>query len=299
MKKCILLFIFILITPFVYAQTGALNFYINFDKGDSMVRYHWFGDSTTISDTGWVYIDTVNYPGNKWQIGKPQKTVFNSAYSVPNAIVTDTLLPCAANDTSVFILKIPKAAWLGLNSFNFRYKLDIDTGDKAIIEASLDSGAHWYALSDTNSLFTYSPSTIDPGAATTTWQDISLYPHHFGGMDWYNGLLYIRFTLMTGGSTTPRDGWMIDDFQMGYDGEGVADIRRNSLVQISPIPAVSVIDVSYTGRIYTLSVINSYGQTVRTTNCNDEHVKLDVSALPSGPYLLRVNNAATRQFIKQ
>ena len=51
-------------------------------------------------------IDTVNYPNNVWQIGKPQKTVFDSAYSYPNAIVTDTLNPYPVNDTSVFMIKV-------------------------------------------------------------------------------------------------------------------------------------------------------------------------------------------------
>src|SRR5680860_1850189 len=50
-----------------------------------------------------VYIDTAG--GNSWSIGAPDKTVFTSAYSPSNVIVTDTLDPYPMNDTSSFIIK--------------------------------------------------------------------------------------------------------------------------------------------------------------------------------------------------
>jgi len=51
-----------------------------------------------------VFIDSVNFRHNVWQIGKPQKSIFKSAYSIPNAIVTDTINPYPINDTSSFII---------------------------------------------------------------------------------------------------------------------------------------------------------------------------------------------------
>ncbi len=48
-----------------------------------------------------IQIDT-SQQGNIWQIGRPQKILFNLAFSIPNAIVTDTLNTYPINDTSSF-----------------------------------------------------------------------------------------------------------------------------------------------------------------------------------------------------
>jgi len=59
-----------------------------------------------------IYLDTISFEAgqhlitidtqanNIWQVGKPAKSQFNSAYSIPNAIVTDTLHPYPSNITS-------------------------------------------------------------------------------------------------------------------------------------------------------------------------------------------------------
>ncbi len=49
-------------------------------------------------------IDTISNPNNIWQIGSLHKTVFTNAYSVPNALVTDTINTYPINDTSTFII---------------------------------------------------------------------------------------------------------------------------------------------------------------------------------------------------
>ena len=97
---------------------------ITFDRGD--VYY-----------SSLIYIDTVNYHHNIWQIGTPTKTIFNSVYSMPRAIVTDTLNPYLANDTSVFIVKIPGRRFptpFPVNDVGFYYKLHIDSGATIKIE---------------------------------------------------------------------------------------------------------------------------------------------------------------------
>jgi hypothetical protein len=38
-----------------------------------------------------ITIDTGSHLHNSWQIGRPGKSVFDSAYTLPNAIMTDTL----------------------------------------------------------------------------------------------------------------------------------------------------------------------------------------------------------------
>ena len=50
------------------------------------------------------YLSIVPLPQNIWQIGVPHKTFFNTAYTLPNAIVTDTMNVYPVNNSSAFEL---------------------------------------------------------------------------------------------------------------------------------------------------------------------------------------------------
>jgi hypothetical protein len=61
-----------------------------------------------------IYIDTISNQDNIWQVGQPNKIIFNTAYSEPNAIITDTSNHYPTNDTSSLLLFIwhKKAGWV-------------------------------------------------------------------------------------------------------------------------------------------------------------------------------------------
>ena len=60
-----------------------------------------------------IEIDSLN-ASNIWQIGEPSKTLFSSARSNPNALVTDTLNNYPVNDSSSFIVRIRSSdIWAG------------------------------------------------------------------------------------------------------------------------------------------------------------------------------------------
>ena len=69
--------------------------------------------SINVPDSTIFKIDT-SVAGNIWQIGKPHKTIFDSAYSRPDAIVTDTIHDYPANNLSTFAIKIfdPHLDWV-------------------------------------------------------------------------------------------------------------------------------------------------------------------------------------------
>src|SRR6266478_1466792 len=74
-----------------------------------------------------VYIDTT-LSGNIWQIGRPQKVFFDSAFTRPNAIVTDTINYYPKNNVSEFILKTPTfLLCCGGVIMRFFHKYDTDT----------------------------------------------------------------------------------------------------------------------------------------------------------------------------
>lgn len=99
-----------------------------------------------------LYIDSVNNPNNSWQVGMPQKTTFTTSYSVPNVLVTDTVNPYPANDTSAFYIGYtttePSASihWEHWD-LSFKYAVDSDSlTDRGFIEFSTDNGITWIDL---------------------------------------------------------------------------------------------------------------------------------------------------------
>lgn len=244
-------------------------------------------------------IDTVNCSHNLWQIGKPQKTVFDSALSVPNAIVTDTLNPYPPNDTSIFYLQ-QRGSYGGIASISFYYQLDIDSLSVARVDISGDMGLNWIdpIKEDTTYMFSWWISKPRLDTSTAGWQRFCLnmdsWSHAYPGGPWSfphyrtsDTLLY-RFTFISGDSSVTRDGWMMDNFvcentlTVGID--NILSISSN----ISPNPCTGSI------RLYPdfkmapgdhIAVYNMQGQEVYNTQpLEGQTINLP---LPQGVYTVR------------
>ena len=127
MKKLLLFLTLISLVNFANAQ---YSLFINFE------------DTSTVK---YVKIDTTNH-NNIWQIGRPSKTVFTSAYSIPNAIVTDTILPYPINNHSSFIITIKDPQWFqgSPSELDFFHQYNTDSGkDGGYIDVSYNGGAKW------------------------------------------------------------------------------------------------------------------------------------------------------------
>lgn len=247
------------------------------------------------------YIDTVNYSNNKWQIGKPQKTTFDSAYSFPNAIVTDTLHPYSAHDTSVFYFTM----WgenHGLLSLSFFFHLDIDSLCTAKIEISGDNGVNWIDpfTEDTTYMFNWSSGKPRFDTSTTGWSKFDLnmdtwsfsYPgssHVFPLYRSSDTVLY-RFTFISGDSLGHHDGWMMDDF-VGQSTGRVATVSNSNdatTLNIYPNPTNGIINIhpNFTSNITDRIVVyNMQGQQVYDTEPKGSTV-INLP-LPNGVYSLK------------
>ena len=78
--KRILIILALVSVKFGYCQLPCEDFCLDFDNTQCLSQ---------------LSIDTITFPGNIWQIGMPQKPLFDSVSSNynPNAIITDTLNP--------------------------------------------------------------------------------------------------------------------------------------------------------------------------------------------------------------
>ena len=109
-------------------------------------HYQYFdGADTNVWNSILIEMDTTN-PNNIWQIGPPQKVIFNSASTAPNVIVTDTINSYPNSDTSRFITHTQSDfAVMGIMAFQWSQKLDYDTTgyDGGLVEYSIDGGTSW------------------------------------------------------------------------------------------------------------------------------------------------------------
>lgn len=257
-----------------------------------------------------AYFDTSSISNQIWQIGPPQKVIFNSAHSSPNAIVTklDTYYPIS--DTSTFIfrevasmqLEWPRAFYL-----SGYFKINTDTiNDFGFIEFSPDNGNIWYKLSPwieyyngfmkTDSIFT---------GNSNGWArfDIILDDFSYNFNIQQGDTVAYRFTFISDSIQTNKEGWMIDDIGFDFFGEGVPEFQNNNSISIYPNPTDGRLFIQTTRENdkAVIQVFNSIGQTIICTS-NFEGNILDTKQLKNGFYLLKYSDTksyAIKQFIVQ
>lgn len=211
--------------------------------------YGQFYYTITFDNTNYInqfYFDTLQNPNCKWQIGKPSKTVFNAAYSTPNALLTDTLNPLPANDTSVFYFySAPDFPGNKMHlSIGFRYMMHGDSTSYGMLEISPDMGQNWVDIvKDT----IYDINVTCPNnfvGSANGWQEFSAdmwqwatdefgyYPLNIHDAD---TLLY-RFTYISGNAQGIYDGWTIDNLFYGDFAWSIAENNMNTSLHIYPNP---------------------------------------------------------------
>lgn len=264
-----------------------------------------YPDVTTINfdgDTCYkqvLIIDTVNYKHNVWQIGKPNKTVFTSAFTSPNAIVTDTIHQFPQADTSVFLLRLPcwryfNGAWWPMLTLQFYHSLDIDTGIRVAIEVTSDTLHNWVNVkNDTlpyDFYFEFPVPNLDSstpgGQLTTLTRPLAAM---FAGRKYYDTMLF-RFTIISDSGVHNKDGWMLDGFWIEYYAESVPLLQNPTLITLYPNPSH--------GNIYIHSDKPHKDAMITIHNIQGQQVYSGVSLaggylnlqLPNGIYTLRYSD---------
>ena len=259
--------------------------------------------------------DTLSNPNCKWQIGKPRKTVFDSAYQSSRALVTDTANPLPPNDTSVFILKHARdnANPFHIFTMNFVYKMDGDSNDFGTIEISPDTGHTWINVLTEDTLYDMRYHFARPTLSGSTngwkhfWLDMAQWASadpQFTSYPVYltADTILFRFTYITDSDTTPRDGWMIDNIEFGDWWEGVEQIRYDALVTVYPNPAANNLFISTdTGlpKNTSVQIFDLNGKKVFEKKPFTAP-SINIAHLPNGFYTLRyetVDGFAAKRFV--
>jgi hypothetical protein len=269
-------------------------------------------DSCDFESGSCQYVSFTNDSNNVWQLGKPNKVLFDSAYSGNNAIVTDTTNSYPVNNHSYFDVRIVSKnnAPYGNRIISFKHKFDTDSlKDGGYIEVSYDNGNTWnnviYQNGDrkpaffaTENMYSSNDSLINGKVGFSGKSKGWIYSR----IQWvwvfvlkqYSDTIILRFNFLSDSIQTNKAGWIIDDFMISYvdQGSGVNNIsKRATYLEISPNPINENTKINLIGTIgsnYNITLLNSLGQTVKNIDIIDQKAILNNQNLKQGIYFVQL-----------
>jgi hypothetical protein len=281
MKKLLVILAFLFTSKFLHAQLYPL--YFTFD---------------TIEP---VYIDT-NLANNIWQIGRPQKTIFDSSFSFPNAIVTDTINFYPSNNISEFIVKTP-TYWPGMGGgveMYFRHKYDTDSLlDGGTVLVSTDGINYVNLLNSPDLIFPFNYYSVYDSIASLNDIGFSGNLNQWWIVDcmWNYpsaDTLWIKFKFASDNIQTNREGWLIDDLTFSYNlGIGINEMNSSSYF-ISPNPFHERTIIRLRNSLdfpSTLTIYDLQGKIIQSLEVQTNTINLNLHGLKSGVYIFCLNNS--------
>ena len=249
-----------------------------------------------------IFIDSITNPNNVWEIGVPEKNIFSSAKSKPNAIITDRKNPYPINDTSSFVIK--KIAGWGYRfhhtaTIEGYYYVNSDTlNDYGLIEISKDNGKTWYDIINNTTFnlgwwFEKPVLTGNSNGWKYFYFDV-LSTEDIIGIIEGDTLLY-RFTFISDDKFDSKDGLMFDNLYFEDFVEGINEISVNKIKSKSfPNPAVNQVTISYenVNQIpFEIKLIDNLGKEVlKPLITSESSISLDISSLNVGIYTYFIRN---------
>jgi len=250
-----------------------------------------------------LYIDTVNFPQNIWQIGFPHKQTVDSSYSFGKIIATDTTNPYPTSNYSVYTISniVDFGDIYGFKSFQGRYYVHSDTlNDFGKIEFSSDNGTTWIDLiNDTtysSSIMWYSPKPVLSGRSNT-WKHFDVVLADNGSvfnLQLGDTVMY-KFSFTSDSTFDNMDGLMFDNISFYSFVEGISEIRFKPVKsKIYPNPSADnftiefdyINDESYELAIYSIKSKLLYTQ----GSIKENKIAIDGHQLKPGIYVYKLTN---------
>jgi len=295
MKKLLLAFTLVWLSSGVNAQSWS-EFYQYFDGADTLGNpYH---------DV--IIIDKDS--NSIWQIGKPNKSIFTNANTVPNVIVTDTINPYPINDTSSFQfgLSTDFFNFSGVLAIQWMQKLDIKDGeDIGVVEYSIDTGSTWVNTYNNPYIYNYygyngnlNIDTINNEVGFTgvdsNWRDVWLCfeGNYFSTI---TDTLIVRYTFKSDSIFDNRDGWMIDNLYIHPTWfHTVSELEQDEYALLFPNPSQKgIINIQIQKSkdyqvIESILVFDNRGVLVKSYGLSPTKFQIDLSDLKSGNYIIKI-----------
>jgi len=269
-----------------------------------------FFDDPSYLYQDYIEIDTISNPGNIWQIGKANKTLFDSASTWgAKVMITDSVNEYPVNDTSYFYFK---HRWCvdGVNSISSfilsgSVWVDADSlNDFGTIEFSRNDGVSWMDLTTDTSLNTYieylGPSLT---GGTGTWSSFYIWCDDLiSNLTVYPQDIIFRFGMSSDNSFDAKDGIMYSHLEFSA---GLTEVSEQEEARYSIFPN------PVSNRIYLNQSLFVNSESVKITDIKGEIVEyikggvgdsIDVSELLIGIYILSIElsngTLVTQKFVK-
>lgn len=265
-------------------------------------------------ETSKYFIEIDTSASNLWQIGAPQKAVFTSSFSLPNAIITDTIQSYPTLSDSYFDLvmnvdSFEFAPYSILISFQHRFETTHGM-DGAYIQVSMDDGLTWFNIIDQqlssfwglsplyNSENLYQPQdTLYNGevgfsGSSDGWKEVKF---QFAQLPVKRNDLntLFRFHFISDSMPENLDGWMIDNLVIStvYMEGGIPSGLKNAGFRLFPNPAQSdlTVEIESVLRPATIEIYSIVGEMLIHKRLLAINNKVDISSLKSGSYFVRLH----------
>jgi len=271
MKTLISILLFLNISVIIcHAQCD--NYCINFEDT--------FCNSTII-------IDTTEFPTNLWQIGKPQKPVFDSVANLSNTIITDTINSYPINNHSIFIIQntVTMGFIYGLNMLRGSYFVQSDSlNDYGTMDVSTDNGLTWIdIINDTvyNSFVWYSLKPVLTGNSSFNIQ--------------LGDTVLFRFSFISDSIPENLGGLMFDDICFDNFVEGISETHFKQIKSsIYPNPSSNIFTIEFENpkaETFELSIYDIHSKlTLKKDDITENKIVVDATAFKSGTYIYKITN---------
>jgi len=289
-------------TKIIAVLIGLLIPFVGKSQGWDGEFSQYFDDENT-QNSLIINIDTS--ASNVWQIGPPQKNIFNSAATLPNALMTDTInyYPPNSNSSFSFVIEPEIFGFDGILALQWMQKLDMDYDyDGGVIEFSYDNGDTWENVFDNPyvyNLYGYDDTNLDTLAngdyafsgTDTTWRDIWLC-YDLSWLDYTD--LHIRYTLKSDSIDNSKEGWLIDNMLVHVTiFHTINEVEQAEYMTVTPNPTNGRVNIS-TRKIDAFHIIekmelvNIDGKIVQEWKETPTKFYLDISNHPNGIYFLNI-----------
>lgn len=289
MKKIYFIFIFtISLSTFIRAQSHQQYF-----------------DGADTSEWNSLLINIDPDTNNVWQIGKPQKTIFDSASTSPYAIVTDTINYYPPSNTSSFSFSyVPWVNW-GILAVRWAQKLDLDTNhDGGIVEYSIDNGSTWNNVFNNPYVYNFygfqtaNQDTLNSGeyafsGTDSSWRDIWLC-FDVSFLSTVTDTMKFRYTLKSDSIDNNKEGWMIDNMWIQLTIFHTVKSEMEDYMKVYPTISTGVVNIE-TIKIQDYHIIESIelidlnGRVMKQYGKSPTKFYIDISDQKDGIYYLRIN----------
>lgn len=300
MKNIILILLFTSSLITLHAQRNQ----INFDDGY----------------IDWITIDTTNI-NNSWQIGPPQKILFDSAFSDPNVIITDTLNIYSINDTSIFYVYFPWHSYSMWPELGFRFKIDADSiSDFGNIKASYDNGNTWIeVIKDAEQydiewfvhgqdlgggnhelIYSYGVDTIAFTGTSEIWYTFNMSMYGWDSYFPFNDTIVYRISFQSDSVQNNKEGWMIDNIWVNdWISKLEENYQRTPAILTYPNPFTHLVSFKtpYQNRILeSIKIYDVSGNLIKNVLSNTPKIVLNLSDLNAGLYFYHIRDNQGEEF---